>query len=234
MAWIAEERTPNRANLARLDAACWDLRIRNVAADLKRRLDNNGRGTWGEINPVNQGGAERKCRRSGGEGSSGAGAGGESDPVGQARCVEQSMGPQNGGGGGGVSAPSQGTGPGPAPAAADGATGAAGAVADAGMPTGLSTGTTAAAVAGAAGAVPGVGMALQVMDGVNDAVQSAAAEIGDGGGASVHNRATGCMTVSTLLAPGGSLMALTGTVWGNLRIWASVLVRVDSNLPSHS
>ncbi|KPL26304.1 hypothetical protein JI76_38145 (plasmid) [Streptomyces anulatus] len=39
----------------------------------------------------------------------------------------------------------------------------------------------------------------------------------------VHNRATGCMTVSTLLAPGGSLMAPTGTVRGNLRTWASVL-----------
>ncbi|MGW7095497.1 SCO6880 family protein [Streptomyces sp. NPDC054874] len=39
----------------------------------------------------------------------------------------------------------------------------------------------------------------------------------------VHNRTTGCMTVSTLLAPGGSLMAPTGTVRGNLRTWASVL-----------
>ncbi|SBV02493.1 hypothetical protein YW3DRAFT_06783 [Streptomyces sp. MnatMP-M77] len=125
----------------------------------------------------------------GGEGASGAGAGGggESDPVGQARYVEQSMGPQNAGGGGeaggGPSVPSQGAGPGSAPAAVDGATGAAGAAAaDAGMSTGVSTGTTVGAGAGAAAAVPGVGMALQVMDGVNDAVQSAAAEIGDGGG----------------------------------------------------
>ncbi|OKJ10643.1 hypothetical protein AMK21_30765 [Streptomyces sp. CB00316] len=39
----------------------------------------------------------------------------------------------------------------------------------------------------------------------------------------VHNRATGRMTVSTLLAPGGSLMAPTGTVRGNLRTWSSVL-----------
>ncbi|MET8661689.1 hypothetical protein [Streptomyces griseus] len=125
---------------------------------------------------------------SGGEGSSGAGAGGESDPVGQARYVEQSMGPQNAGGGGeaggGPSVPSQGAGPSSAPAAVDGATGAAGAAAaDGGMSTGVSTGTTVGAGAGAAAAVPGVGMALQVMDGVNDAVQSAAAEIGDGGGA---------------------------------------------------
>lgn len=122
---------------------------------------------------------------SGGEVSSGAGGGGgesDADPVGQARYVEQSMGPQSGGGGGeaggGASVPSQGPGPGPAPAAADGATGAAGA--DAG--TGMATGTSAAAGTGAAAAVPGVGMALQVMDGVNDAVQSAASEIGDGGG----------------------------------------------------
>ncbi|MGC5401751.1 SCO6880 family protein [Streptomyces sp. DT20] len=39
----------------------------------------------------------------------------------------------------------------------------------------------------------------------------------------VHNRASGLMTVSTLLAPGGSLMAPTGSVRGNLRTWASVL-----------
>ncbi|MYY17405.1 SCO6880 family protein [Streptomyces sp. SID4912] len=39
----------------------------------------------------------------------------------------------------------------------------------------------------------------------------------------VHNRATGSMTVSTLLAPGGSLMAPTSEVRSNLRTWASVL-----------
>ncbi|MFD3908990.1 PrgI family protein [Streptomyces californicus] len=39
----------------------------------------------------------------------------------------------------------------------------------------------------------------------------------------VHDRSTGRMTVSTLLAPGGSLMAPTGTVRGNLRTWANVL-----------
>ncbi|MFI6967142.1 transcriptional regulator [Streptomyces sp. NPDC050255] len=63
MAWLAEERTPNKANLARLDAAYWDLRRRNVAADLKHRLNNSGRGTRVEINPVNQGGVEQKYRR---------------------------------------------------------------------------------------------------------------------------------------------------------------------------
>ncbi|MGW3200037.1 SCO6880 family protein [Streptomyces sp. NPDC001118] len=39
----------------------------------------------------------------------------------------------------------------------------------------------------------------------------------------VHDRATGRMTVTTLLAPGGSLMAPTGTVQSNLRTWSSVL-----------
>ncbi|MFJ4007991.1 SCO6880 family protein [Streptomyces sp. NPDC090023] len=39
----------------------------------------------------------------------------------------------------------------------------------------------------------------------------------------VHDRATGCMTVTTLLAPGGSLMAPTGAVQSTLRTWASVL-----------
>lgn len=63
MAWLAEERTPNKANLARLDAAYWDLRRRNVAADLKHRLNNGGRGTRVEINPVNQRGVEEKYRR---------------------------------------------------------------------------------------------------------------------------------------------------------------------------
>ncbi|MFE5963187.1 transcriptional regulator [Streptomyces rubiginosohelvolus] len=63
MAWLAEERIPNKANLARLDAAYWDLRRRNVAPDLKARLNNNGRGTRVEINPVNQRGVEQKYRR---------------------------------------------------------------------------------------------------------------------------------------------------------------------------
>ncbi|MEU5163915.1 SCO6880 family protein [Streptomyces sp. NPDC020875] len=39
----------------------------------------------------------------------------------------------------------------------------------------------------------------------------------------VQDRATGRMTVTTLLAPGGSLMAPTGTVHGNLRTWSAVL-----------
>lgn len=39
----------------------------------------------------------------------------------------------------------------------------------------------------------------------------------------VHDRATGYMTISTLLAPGGSLMAPTTSVQGNIRTWGSVL-----------
>ncbi|MEV7897404.1 transcriptional regulator [Streptomyces cyaneofuscatus] len=63
MAWLAEERMPrSKAMLAHVDAAYWDLRRRNVAADLKHRL-NAGGGTRVEINPVDQGGVERKHRR---------------------------------------------------------------------------------------------------------------------------------------------------------------------------
>nr|WP_237331696.1 SCO6880 family protein [Streptomyces mexicanus] len=39
----------------------------------------------------------------------------------------------------------------------------------------------------------------------------------------VHDRARGYMTITTLLAPGGSLMAPTGTVHSSLRTWSSVL-----------
>lgn len=121
-----------------------------------------------------------------GEGSSGGdGGGGEphADPVGQARYVEQSMGPQGGGSeaDGDVSVPSQGTEPTPSTTERpSGVQGMPQAVAETGTATGTSTAT---AQTGAATAAPGVGMALQVMDGVNDEVQSAASEIGDGGGA---------------------------------------------------
>ncbi|MFZ4248182.1 SCO6880 family protein [Streptomyces griseoincarnatus] len=39
----------------------------------------------------------------------------------------------------------------------------------------------------------------------------------------VHNRTSGYMTVTTLLAPGGSLMAPTAAVQSSLRTWSSVL-----------
>lgn len=54
MAWLAEERTPNAANLARIEAAYTDLHNRNMAASLRKRLGNSGRGTRIEIHPVDQ------------------------------------------------------------------------------------------------------------------------------------------------------------------------------------
>lgn len=54
MAWLAEERTPNAANLAKIEAAYTDLHNRNMAASLRKRLDNRGRGTRIEIHPVDQ------------------------------------------------------------------------------------------------------------------------------------------------------------------------------------
>lgn len=55
IAWLAGDRDPSKANRARLDAAYGDLRHRNVAKSLKKRLSNNGRGTRVEVHPVNQG-----------------------------------------------------------------------------------------------------------------------------------------------------------------------------------
>ncbi|MFE7302211.1 transcriptional regulator [Streptomyces sp. NPDC057579] len=63
MAWLAEERMPSKANLARLDVAYWDLRRRNVVADLKRRLANRGRGTRVEIDPADQSQVDPRHRR---------------------------------------------------------------------------------------------------------------------------------------------------------------------------
>ncbi|WP_394298116.1 transcriptional regulator [Streptomyces rimosus] len=61
-AWLAEERSPNAANRLKLDEAYWDLRRRNVAADLKRRLMSRG-GTRIEINPVDQTRVEGRHQR---------------------------------------------------------------------------------------------------------------------------------------------------------------------------
>ena len=63
-AWQAGTRMPTKANRARLDSAYWTLRRRNVAADLKRRLYNGGRGTRIEIDPVDQSQVHPKHRRS--------------------------------------------------------------------------------------------------------------------------------------------------------------------------
>jgi hypothetical protein len=54
MAWLAEERTPNQANLARIEAAYTDLHNRNMAASIRKRLDNSGHGTRIEIHPIDQ------------------------------------------------------------------------------------------------------------------------------------------------------------------------------------
>ncbi|MYX18395.1 hypothetical protein GTY67_34160 [Streptomyces sp. SID8374] len=45
----------------------------------------------------------------------------------------------------------------------------------------------------------------------------------------VHDRATGRMTLTTLLAPGGSLMAPTGAVQSSLRSWSSVLAAMSTD-----
>ncbi len=58
----AGEQTP-KANLARLDAAYWDLRRCNVVAGLKRRLNNRGRGTRIEIDPVDQSRVQHRHQR---------------------------------------------------------------------------------------------------------------------------------------------------------------------------
>ncbi|MEN2424284.1 hypothetical protein AABB02_40060 [Streptomyces rimosus] len=60
--WLAEERSPNTVNRLKLDDAYWDLRRRNVAADLKRRLMSRG-GTCIEINPVDQHRVEARHQR---------------------------------------------------------------------------------------------------------------------------------------------------------------------------
>ncbi|MEV0344054.1 hypothetical protein AB0H49_34095 [Nocardia sp. NPDC050713] len=62
-AWLAEEQTPNKANLARIEAAYVDLHNRNMAASLKKRLDNNGRGTRIEIHPIDQTGVPVQHQR---------------------------------------------------------------------------------------------------------------------------------------------------------------------------
>lgn len=52
-AWLAGKQRPNKANLAKIDAAYWALRRRNVARYLLKRLNANG-GTRVEIHPLDQ------------------------------------------------------------------------------------------------------------------------------------------------------------------------------------
>jgi len=63
IAWLSGDRDPNKANRARLDAAYADLRHRNVAKSLKRRLNNNGRGTRVEVHPITQAGVTPSRQR---------------------------------------------------------------------------------------------------------------------------------------------------------------------------
>jgi hypothetical protein len=62
-AWTAGKRSPSAKNRARLDDAYWGLRRQRVAAHLKQRLANQGRGTRIEIDPVDQRGVQIPHRR---------------------------------------------------------------------------------------------------------------------------------------------------------------------------
>ncbi|WP_318206207.1 transcriptional regulator [Streptomyces sp. SCL15-4] len=63
IAWLSGDRDPNKANRGRLDAAYADLRRRNVAKNLKNRLNNNGRGTRVEVHPITQAGVTPSRQR---------------------------------------------------------------------------------------------------------------------------------------------------------------------------
>jgi hypothetical protein len=63
MKWLAEEAAPNHENLQKIDAAYWDYRRHNVAADLKRRLNRAGAGTRVEIYPIDQSTVDEPRRR---------------------------------------------------------------------------------------------------------------------------------------------------------------------------
>ncbi|MFB7896154.1 transcriptional regulator [Streptomyces xiamenensis] len=60
--WVAKKSSPSPANRAKLDAAYWDLRRRNIARDLKRRLMSGG-GTRIEIDPADETGVPVPQRR---------------------------------------------------------------------------------------------------------------------------------------------------------------------------
>jgi hypothetical protein len=58
LAWLAQEQTPNKQNLRRIDEAYWDLRRRNLGVEWKHRLQE--RGTRIEIHPVDQSQVQRE------------------------------------------------------------------------------------------------------------------------------------------------------------------------------
>lgn len=62
-AWLSEDRTPNAANLAKIETAYTDLHNHNMASSLKRRLDADGRGTRIEVHPVDQTGVAPELQR---------------------------------------------------------------------------------------------------------------------------------------------------------------------------
>ncbi|MDX2854585.1 transcriptional regulator [Streptomyces sp. PA03-3a] len=54
IAWLSGDRDPSKANAGRIDAAYRDMRRRNIAKTMKKRLSNDGRGTRVEVHPVDQ------------------------------------------------------------------------------------------------------------------------------------------------------------------------------------
>jgi len=60
--WLAEDHTPNPANLARIDTAYRTLRRENVARHLTQRLNADG-GTSVELHPLDQSGVQRQHQR---------------------------------------------------------------------------------------------------------------------------------------------------------------------------
>ncbi|MFE0105105.1 transcriptional regulator [Streptomyces sp. NPDC059009] len=61
-AWLAEKRSPSKANLQRVDEAYRTVRRQNVARHLLRRLNARG-GTRIEIHPLNQSQVDRRFQR---------------------------------------------------------------------------------------------------------------------------------------------------------------------------
>ncbi|MEV7775947.1 transcriptional regulator [Kitasatospora sp. NPDC086791] len=61
--WVDQKTTPRAGNLAKIDAAYWDLKRRNSAPRFKAKLDNAGAGNRIEIYPVDQSHVEQKHRR---------------------------------------------------------------------------------------------------------------------------------------------------------------------------
>lgn len=61
--WLADEQSPSKANLARIEAAYQSLHRERVADRLREQLGNGGRGTRIEIHPVDQARVDEGYRR---------------------------------------------------------------------------------------------------------------------------------------------------------------------------